>query len=88
MVIRDRCPMSPRAAEDPLWAPDPWTKAGNRAAGLGFVLDVQEPGAAWAGYTNNASSPKPAQYTMPARSGDLTGLIFGGFEADTDFAVI
>ncbi len=81
-------PMSPRASADPLQTHDPWTRAGNRAAGLGFVPDEHEPDAAWAGYTNTASSPKPAQYTMPARPGDRTGLIFGGFKADTDRAHI
>ncbi len=88
--------MSPRAV-DPLSVNDPWAASGNRATGLGFVhtppqaaQDEQESNAAWAGYANNnsGSPPRTSQYTLPARAGDRTGLIFGGFGADTDRADI
>jgi hypothetical protein len=80
--------MSPRGP-DPLQTDDPWTNGRvNRAAGLGFVPEPrqdQETNDEWATYANNtAARGRTSEFTLAPRPGDRTGLIFGGFQTDTD----
>jgi hypothetical protein len=84
----------PGGMPDPL--PDAWINSArvNRAAGLGFLPEArQNQEDSWAAYNaNNANNETstdaqrvpPSEFALAARPGDRTGLVFGGFKADTD----
>jgi hypothetical protein len=81
---------SPRGP-DPFVMNDPWGDSvrGNRAAGLGFTpKERQDLDNGWAAYNNDASNntsrAPQTEFVLAARPGDRTGLVFGGFKADTD----
>jgi hypothetical protein len=81
--------LSPRGV-DPFLTNDPWGEVrGNRGAGLGFApvpRQAQESSDEWAAYANNVNSASAArpEFKLATRPGDRTGLIFGGFENDSD----
>jgi hypothetical protein len=81
--------LSPRGV-DPFLTNDPWGEArGNWGAGLGFApapRQAQETGEEWAAYANNVGTASAARpdYKLATRPGDRTGLIFGGFDNDSD----